>query len=884
MTNRPWHNLPINNIYSELETTEQGLLEAEAKARLKQWGRNELPKEEGHPAWLLFLTQFKSPLMYIMMLATAVSFYIGNNVEGVFIFCVMVSNALVGFYQEHKANKSLQALNSAVRKTTRVSRGGNEIQIDVAEIVPGDIVILRAGDSIPADGRVIEQLDLKVNEASLTGEAKLVAKQIEPVAEQTELGDRTNMLFLGTTVAEGTAKIVVVATGANTEYGDIISLLKDTPEEKTPLQKTVISLSKIIGIFITIVVGIIILEGIIAGHTFPVIFETALALFVSSIPEGLLPSITIILVLGMRRILRQRGLVRRLAATETLGGVTVICTDKTGTLTEGKMEVETLLTADGFMSIQPESNSWPSRTHQQLLEAGILATDAYVENPEAPASEAIIRGNSTEIAVTVAAMRSGIHPMQLKNASKVTDNILFSSHRKFSASLRTHQDGRTIVYLMGAPEQVATMVSHVDTNSGAKPLTDKSYANLLKEHETYISNGYRTVACAYKYVKPADAHKDLESLMTEMHFLGFITIADPIRADVPDAFQKTHQAGIRTVIVTGDHPLTALAVAQKIGFEIKPTEVLMGHEIEAMSDQDLSDKIKTTHLFARVSPRHKIRIVKAFQNQGEVVAMFGDGINDTPALKASDIGVAVNSQIDAAREAADITLLDGGFGVITAAIEQGRIIFNSIRRVFLYLIVQDFSQFFLFIVSIIAGLPLPLLAAQLLLVNLVESGLPDLALTTEQEKDGLMSEPPRDPKESILNPTSRKWMFIVFAISGCLAMLLFVFLFGQGIEIEKVRTMMMAFLCMESLLLVFTMRSFSKSIFRKDIFSNKILTGAVIISLGMLLLAVYTPFLQSTLSTVSLSAKDWAIILSVNIIEIIIINKAKLDLFSKRIA
>ncbi|HEY4521494.1 MAG TPA: cation-transporting P-type ATPase [Candidatus Paceibacterota bacterium] len=875
-----WHAISLPDLFAQVKSSEEGLSQTEAAARLSQYGRNVLPEERGHSALHLLIMQFASPLMYIMMAATAVSFVLGNATEGFFILFVLMSNAIVGFYQEHKANQSLKMLKSVLKLEARVVRDSKEALIDASEIVPGDIIALRAGDKVPADGRILQVKDFRVSEATLTGESKPVQKTLAATAEGAEAGDRTNMVFMGTIVETGSATAIVTATGASTEYGDIVELLKETPEENTPLQKMVVSLSKFIGAFITAVVAFIALQGYLAGHEFHTIFEASLALFVSAIPEGLLPGITIVLVLGMRRILRERGLVRRLAATETLGGVTVICTDKTGTLTLGNMQASLILTGEGarvFDSPEPQQLSESARMSARIA---ISATDAFIENPGAPYDQLVIRGSMTEQALLRMSVRCGIDPYAVTQEEQVVDSLMFSSERKYAAWLRRASTG-TVLYVLGAPEVVGERIGSYMMPNGEHKAEGHEYKALLAQKDGLVGKGYRVVACAYKSIGGNGA-PDLEKAAHHLTLAGFIAITDPVREDVPAAFAKTKRAGIRTVIVTGDHYKTALAVAEKIGLSIHKDAVLEGHQIEAMSDKELREKSRTTLLYARVSPRHKLRIVQALQREGEVVAMLGDGINDAPALKSADIGVAVDTRVSAAREVADIVLLDGGFGTIIRAIEQGRIIFQNIRKVFLYLITQDFSQFFVFITAIFLGLPLPVIAAQLLLVNLVESGLPDLALTTEQEKEGIMDEPPRDPRESILNRVSRWWMLSVFLISGGIA-LLFYIVSLQYVDLATTRTMLMVFLSMESLFLVFSMRSFTRGIIRRDIFGNRILTWAVVLSFILVLSSIYMPALQNILATVPLTAGQWAAIIVANIFEILLIDRLKLHFFRSRV-
>jgi len=884
MTDKHWHSIDIQDVFAQVGSSESGLMQDVVQERVAQYGPNELPSEKQTPVWLLFVQQFNSPLMYIMMVATGLSFYLRNISEAVFILVVIITNAAVGFYQEHKANSSLATLKSVIKVRARVVRNNREQEIDAANVVPGDILIVRAGDRIAADGRVLENRTFKVNEAMLTGESKVITKdQAALVDHDAEIGDRINMVFMGSVVEEGMAKILVLETGARTQYGDIVMLLKETKEEPTPLQLTTISLSKIIGAGIFVATTIIVIQGYLAGQSLGEIFEVALALFVSGIPEGMLLTVTIVLTIGMRRILKQKGLVRRLAATETLGGVTVICTDKTGTLTEGKMAVTGIITANEELNSEAFETATDKNTASEsvrlMLLAGILSNDAFIENPGAKGNEMIIRGSLTEQALLRAATLFGYDKYQEDKNKQTLDRVLFSSEHKYSASLRKVSDTTKQLFVIGAPEQILKRVTKVYVNNSTELNNSNIYHTLVQKMEEEAKKGFRLVASAYRIMPLETKYEEMIELVQDLTLIGFTVITDPIRHDVKEAFQETRRAGIRTVVVTGDHKQTAIAVAEKIGFDIKPEHTVEGHELEIMDDETLRERSKTIALYARVSPRHKLRIVHALQKNNEVVAMFGDGVNDAPALKAADIGVAVGTQVDAVREVADIVLLDSGFRTIVKAIEEGRIIFNNIRRVFLYLITQDFSQFFLFIVAILLGLPLPLIATQLFLANLVQSGLPDLALTLEREREGIMDEPPRPPKSSILDRASAMWMTTVFLISGiCASVFYYVTLQVTG-DIDKTRTMVMVFMCFESLLLVFAARSFKKGIIRSDIFANRVLTVSVLLSLGMVIAAVHVPQFQGVFSSQALSFGTWMTIASVSVIRVLLVDFLKVYFF-----
>lgn len=889
MKDKHWHSINIEDVFAQIDSSNSGLTQVVAETRLLQYGLNKLPPEKQIPSWVLFLLQFNSPLMYIMMVAIAISFFVGNFSEAVFILIVLLTNTSVSFYQEYKSNASLKALKNIIKLRARVVRDNRDQEIDTSAIVPGDIIILRAGDRVPADGRILESRMLRVNEAMLTGESKLITKDASiTISSEAEIGDRLNMVFMGSVVEQGLAKVLVLETGARTQYGDIITLLKDTEEEPTPLQLATVSLSKIIGTGIFVVTTVIVLEGYLTGRSLSEIFEVALALFVSGIPEGLLPAITIVLALGMRRILKQKGLVRRLGSTETLGGVTVICTDKTGTLTEGKMAVTGIITADEEVSSETiasvhDSRQTFSESVRQSVLAGLFSNDAFIENPGALPSDLIIRGTITEQALLHVATKFGFDKYREESKRSTLDKILFSSEHKYSASLRKVSDTQAELYVIGAPEQIIKRVRNIFLDGKDESIqTSLAYQNILLKLEKAVAQGFRVVASAYRTFPKNTSYTDLHEMVDKLTLLGFIILTDPVRADVAAAFAETKRAGIRTVVVTGDHRQTATVVAEKVGFDINPQHILEGHEIEGMSDEVLQERSKTIALYARVSPRHKLRIVHALQKNNEVVAMFGDGVNDAPALKAADIGVAVGTQVDAVREVADLVLLDSGFNTIVKAVEQGRIIFNNIRKVFLYLIVQDFSQFFLFTLAILLGLPLPLIATQLFLASLVESGLPNLALTVEQENDGIMSDPPRAPRSSILDRPSLIWMISVFMISGTCATLFFYFMLKITGDIDITRTMVFIWMCFESLFLVFAVRSLKKPLIRKDIFSNRFLTISVVISFAMVLAALYVPVFQKLFSTQPLSLSLWAVVFCVSATQVLIIDALKVYLFTRQ--
>jgi len=882
-----WHAISLEKIFAETGSKKDGLTNSEATERLKKFGRNALPQEKPYSKIRLFLNQFNSPLMYILLTTVVISFLLKHYSDSIFIVIVLLINTTVGFYQENKANRSLLALKKMVKMRVKVWRDGHEKEIDSEELVAGDVVLLKSGDKVPADGRIIESKGLKINEASLTGEWMGAKKEpIDILPKETMLSEQTNMVFMGTIVEEGRATIVIVATGINTQIGGIVSLLKTTKESKTPLQKKIVSLSKITGAFILSIIFAIIIIGYFTEKSFADIFVASLALAVSAIPAGLLPAITVILVLAMRRIFKQKGLVRKLAATETLGSVTVICTDKTGTLTEGKMQVSHILTStrelmsDNINGLAKGENANGVESHISALKIATLANDAFVENPESELQEWVVRGRPTEQALLLAGMQSGLSKQELEKQYPALDRISFESDYKFAATYHRKDEKQNMICVVGAPEEIIARSADLDFDGRKEKLGTAEANQLVGKLETLTQKGLRVLACAHKDYDVETKYQNPIELVNGLSFVGFIALKDPLRQDAKESIAITKKAGIRTIIVTGDHKLTAKAVAEEIGLETKEENIIEGKELETISDDELKEKSKTISIYARVSPRHKLKIVDALQANGEVVAMLGDGINDAPALKSADIGVAVGSGTDVAKEVADLVLLDNNFKTILKAIEQGRVIFQNIRKVFVYLVADDFSELFLFLGSMAMGFPLPLLPAQILWINLVEDGFPDIALTTEQETKGVMDEKPRNPKEPILNRPLKLWMATVFLITGLAAFLSFFIIWKLTGDISKTRTIVFALMCVDSLTFAFNVRSFRRTVFRRDIFSNRYLVGAVIISMLLLIAAIYVPFLQKILSTQPLGANEWLLIFSLAFAEMTLIALSKKKIFT----
>ncbi|MEK7124123.1 MAG: cation-transporting P-type ATPase [Patescibacteria group bacterium] len=880
-----WHSIPLKDLFLHLQSSPDGLTAEKAHENIKKFGRNVLPQEKPYSKMRLFLSQFKNPLVYILLAIVSISIFLKNYSDAVFVLIVLFINTVVGFWQENKSNKSLLALKKMVRISARVLRDGFEKEIDAEYLAAGDVIFIKAGDKIPADCRIIKSAGLKINEASLTGESLPVEKSAsEFLPDQTPLSEISNTVFMGTIAEEGYGQAIVASVGSRTEIGKIVSLLKEVKEKLTPLQKKIAYLSKLLGAMVICVILIIMALGYFTQKSFTEIFVASLALAVSAIPVGLLPAITIILVLGTRRILRKQGLVRQLSAIETIGSVTVICTDKTGTLTEGKMQVSHILTstkellAPKIKGIMNGKNINGVESHIFALKIASLVNDAFVENPDAELQEWIIRGRHTDKALLLAGMQAGLEKHELEKQYIALDKIPFSSDLKYAVNLYQF-NGRKMLYALGAPEEIIARCRDIHVDGRTEKMGSEISKELLKKFESLTQKGLRVVACAHKDYKAVPKYKNLSDISQGLTLVGFIALKDPLRKDAKGAVELTEKAGIKTIIITGDHKLTAKAVAKEIGIPAQDERILEGKDLEKISDKELKEKAKYVSIYARVSPKHKLRIVDALHSNGEIVAMLGDGVNDAPALKTANVGLTVGSGTDVAKETADIVLLDNSFKTIVMAVEQGRIVFQNIRKVFIYLVADDFSEIFLFLASMLMGLPLPLLPAQILWINLIEDGLPNIALTSEQETKGIMEEKPRDPKEPILNRSLKIWMAVVFFVSGLAAFLSFFILLKLTGNLEKTRAIVFALIGFDSLVFAFSVRSFKETIFRKDIFSNKYLLAAVSASLLMLIGAIYLPILQNLLHTQALGFGGWIFVISISFLEILAIEFYKKKIF-----
>ncbi len=888
-TSKAYYAISSSSALLHLQTSVNGLSDFDASGRLNSFGKNVLPKTKKMSRILLFLRQFNNPLIYIVIFAAVISFFIGHMIDASFIMIVVFFNAVVGFIQENKAEKSLDKLRSSVQQYVRVIRSGRKKKILSDNISIGDIVDLMSGDRVTADGRLIEATDLRVNESTLTGEWGDVKKNTDIIDDDVIIADQSNMVFAGTSVTSGHGLYVVTATGIDTEIGKISNFVKNEKDPQTPLQKKFASFSRTIGLAVFIAILIFSALGILRGESIKDIFVASTALTVSAIPEGLLPAITIVLIFGMRRLAKSRALVRRLNASETMGAITTICSDKTGTLTQGEMRVSHILTGanelfdfDGCINeICSIDNDLIG--HGKALEIASIVNDAYIENPNEELSNAIVHGRPTDKALLIAGAQFGIDVDKFRREHKLIDQELFKSQKKYAVRVHQIDDGKVRIMMLGAPEVILDGITHIDVNDVKMPINSQEGKSLKKTFEKLTTRGLRVLACSERILTQETFNRlSKEERYSDMSLVGYVALKDPLRIDVEKSLKKAENAGIRLIIITGDHASTASSIMSELGHNVARHNISIGIDLNDLSDSEMQEKVKHTEIFARVLPEHKIRIVRALQANGEVVAMVGDGINDAPALKASDVGISVGNGTDIAKEVSDIVLVDNSFSTIITAIEQGRVIYENIRRILIYLIADDFSELFLFFVAMMFGWPLPLLPLQILWINLVEDGLPNIALTTEYDSKGLMNEPPRNPKESIITKNYRKFIIIVFLVSGLAATFLFWIVRDVTNNVDIARTATFILIAFDSLMFAYVIKSFRRYVFRLDIFDNKFINISVIVAIFLLAIAMYAPTLSQFLGTVPLDMSIIVMIVVITFIEIIIFEISKGILFMRR--
>ena len=871
-----YHQLSIKQVLQELNVDEHGLSSKEASLRLKTHGLNKLPETKKFSPVALFFRQFKNPLIYILFFALIISFATKHYIDGWIIFAVVMISTVVGFLQEYKANNALSRLKQLITYKAKVIRNGKEMIIAQEELVPGDIILLSSGDKVPADARIIEGKDLEVNEASLTGESLPIEKNTLPVSLDTAMADRKNMVYQGTMVSRGNGKAVVTASGTKTEIGNIASLVHETEEGATPLQKQMINFGKFIGIALVVINAGIFGLGIALGKPLFEMFMTSVAMIVAAVPEGLLPAMTVVLAIGMQRLAGQKGLVRKMLATETLGSVSVICSDKTGTLTQGEMRVAEIITQarrishDGNVfseSIEPDGDA----SHITALKIGLLCNNAIIENPDDAIHDWKIVGNPTEKALLLGGRAAGLHQEHLREQFHRVFELPFDSENKYMVTGHRTGGGHCISYIKGAPEMVLPFITTVDIEGQEEQLTAEKKNDIQKQCDQMTSSGLRVIIVGYRRESSLnDFEKIVPGNLHDFVYVGLIALKDPLRPEAKETIKLCQSAGIRPVIITGDHKLTTMAIAKDLDLHITESNVMEGVELDRISDEKLKSIINNITIFARVEPRHKIRIVTALQQNGEIVAMSGDGVNDAPALKKADIGVAVGSGTDVAKETADLVLLDDNFKTIVSAVERGRGTFDNIRKVILYLLSNSFTEVILIGFSLILGLPLALLPVQILWIKMIEDSLPSMALAFDPVDKGVMSRPPRKKEENIINKYFKK--LLVFFIVFCDTMLfaIFYYFWKTSGDIAYAQTIAFVGLGIASRFYIFSIRGLTQPITRYNPFKNQLVNWSTIFGFLMIIVAVHLPFLNKILHTVPLGAKEWIVLCGYGVISLIL--------------
>jgi len=880
-----WHANEVEDVLEALGTSRGGITDEEAARRLKEYGANELTEEEGTKWYHILFEQFTSILVVILIISAAVSGYLAMRegepmTDAIVILFIVVMNAALGFVQEYRAEKAVEALKAMVSPQVLVLRDGREELIDSIDLVPGDVVLLEAGSRVPADGRLIEAANLEVDEAALTGESRPVSKGLDTVVADAGVGDQKCMVFMGTVVTNGRAVAVITETGMSSQFGKIAGMVQAIDVEPPPLRQKMERIGRQLAtISVILTVFVFFVLWFVHDRTLEQVFMTSISLAVSAIPEGLPAVLTITLALGTARMARQKAIVRKLASVETLGSTTVICSDKTGTLTKNEMTVTKVTTNNRQTSISgagyapegefTENGSTIDPTSDDnlelLLRIGALNNDAHVQHNE---GAWVCFGDPTEGALLVAAMKAGMDVSQLKESYPRVAELPFDSARKRMTTIHRTPEGELVAYVKGAPEILMERSNGLLVGDSVRTVTVEDLKKNREEMDSMAAEALRVLAFAYKQL-PDDydlTDLDVEEVEDDLIFVGMQGMIDPAREEVPLAIRTAQEAGIRSIMVTGDHRITAVAIAKEIGILGEQTEgsVVEGIEIESMSDEMLDDMIENVRVCARVSPEHKMRIAQSLKRLGHIVAMTGDGVNDAPALKAADIGVAMGIKgTDVTKEASDMVLEDDNFATIVRAIRGGREIYDNVSKYIRLMLAANFDEFIEITVTAVLGLPVPFLPIHVLWVNLVTDGLPAVALSIDPADPDIMRYPPRDPKEDMLR---RFWRFILFAalVDFISDFIPFFYAYISTIQATgdfelaatTARTVAFTSIVFFEFLLAYQCRSETKHIFQlgwKGVTANKMLFVSVVVGLGLQFLILYVPFLNEVFHVVPLT-------------------------------
>lgn len=874
-TNKEYYNQSVEEIEKELNTSiEDGLSEEEVQKRQEEFGYNEFSKKKHKSILAKFAEQFKSFMIIVLIIAAIISGIVGfiegeGFTDALIILFIVIMNAIIGVIQEAKAEKSLDALERLSSPHCKVIRKGQLKVIESRELVPGDVVILETGDSVPADLRLVEIFNLKVQEAALTGESIPEEKFIEKIEEEVGIGDRDNMAFASTSVTYGRGKGVVTAIGMNSEVGKIASMIQAVPDTKTPLQERLDKLGKFLGIAALIICAIIFIAGLLYGKGLMEMFMTAVSLAAAAIPEGLPAVSTIVLAVGVQRLVKKNAIVRTLPAVETLGSTQIICSDKTGTLTQNKMTVVQLYSNGKATEVKKLSMD-SLKEYRRLIIDSVLANDAILTQEN---GGWVTNGDPTETALVDLGVKFDLLKNDLEKETPRIAEIPFDSVRKMMTTI--HQTGnQKTIYTKGGLDEVLSCCSKIKINEEIRTINKDDITTIMQANLTMAENALRVLAVATKETDTLPSDITHETIENDLTFIGMLGIIDPPREEAKIAVEKCRAAGIKPVMITGDHKITAIAIAEALGIKQENDRAVTGTDVEKMTDEELEKNVESIAVYARVSPEHKVRIVKAFQTHKNIVAMTGDGVNDAPALKLADIGVAMGKVgTDVAKEAADIVLTDDNFATIVSAVEEGRRIYDNILKAIQFMLSTNIGEIIVLFVAILANWAVPLLPIHILWINLVTDSLPALALSVDPASPDIMQRKPINSRQGIMNKNFSIRILLQGSMIGILSLIAFRIGMQSGLEIAQ--TMTFAVLAFCQITHVFNVRSTTHSAFN-GMFKNKYLLGALAIVIGLMLIVLEVPALETIFHVSDLNQTQWWWVIGLSLAPLPIMEMVKL--------